>query len=89
MLDDVRNEDNKKWNSLKDVLPSAARGSRILVTTRLHVVASITQTIQLYFLRELSPYDSWLLFERHAFEGEEPSLRIKEFGKQLGVFLSI
>ena len=84
VLDDVWNEDYEKWNSLKGVLQHAARGSRILVTTQLQVVARITQTIQPYFLRELSPHDSWLLFERFAFkEGEEPGLMIKNIGMEI------
>ncbi|XP_050281867.1 putative disease resistance protein RGA4 [Quercus robur] len=84
VLDDVWNEDYEKWNSLKGVLQRAARGSRMLVTTRLHMVARITQTIQPYVLGELSPHDSWLLFERYAFkEGEEPDFGIKEIGMKI------
>ena len=95
VLDDVWNEDYEKWINLKDVLQSGARGSRILVTTRSHEVARITDINETYFLRELSPHDSWLLFERHAFEeGEEPDFRIKEIGmkiveKCIGVPLAI
>ena len=87
VLDDVWIEDYREWINLKGVLQSGARGSRILVTTRLHMIAMIamiTQTIQPYFLRELSPHDSWLLFQRHAFEeGEEPDFRIKEIGMKI------
>ncbi|XP_065631977.1 putative disease resistance protein RGA4 isoform X1 [Quercus suber] len=84
VLDDVWNEDYEKWNSLKGVLQRAARGSRILVTAQNEKVASITQTIKPYFLRELSPHYSWLLFERHAFEeGEEPDFIIKEIGMKI------
>nr|XP_023910005.1 putative disease resistance protein RGA3 [Quercus suber] len=84
VLDDVWSEDNGKWNSLKVVLLCAARGSRILVTTRLQVVARIIQTIQPYFLREVSPEASWILFKRCAFkEGEEPVNRIREIGMEI------
>ena len=84
VLDDLWNGDYKKWNSLKGVLQRAARGSRILVTTRLEGVARITQTIQPYILRELSPEASWILFKRFAFEeGEEPDLRYKAFGIEI------
>ena len=84
MLDDLWNEDYEKWINLKGLLQSGARGSRILVTTRAQKVARITQTIEPHFLRELSPHDSWLLFERYAFkEGEEPDLRIKEIGMKI------
>ncbi|KAL0006873.1 hypothetical protein SO802_008375 [Lithocarpus litseifolius] len=85
VLDDVRNEDFEKWNSLKGVLQSAARGSRILVTTRSEAVARITQPIRPYFLRELSQRDSWLLFERSACkEGEELGFRL-EIGMEIGM----
>ena len=84
VLDDLWNEDYEKWINLKGLLQSGARGSRILVTTRSQKVARITQTTEPHFLRELSPHDSWLLFERYAFkEGEEPDLRIKEIGMKI------
>ena len=84
VLDDVLYEDYEKWLILEGVLQSGARGGRILVTTRSHKFARITETNETYFLRELSPHDSWLLFERHALEeGEEPDFRIKEIGMKI------
>lgn len=87
VLDNVRNEDKNKWDFLMHVLESAARGSRILVTTRSQVVARITQTFifRHLLLSELRPNASWILFKRYAFrEGEEePDLRIEEIGMQI------
>ncbi|XP_052483613.1 putative disease resistance protein RGA1 [Gossypium raimondii] len=72
VLDDVWNEDKKKWIELKDLLCGGAQGSRIIVTTRIRNVATITGTTPLYDLEHLS-YDNCLsLFLKLAFkEGEE------------------
>ncbi|TYI91195.1 hypothetical protein E1A91_D03G175200v1 [Gossypium mustelinum] len=72
VLDDVWNEDKKKWSELKDLLWGGAQWSRIIVTTRSRKVATITGTIPPYDLEHLS-YDNCLsLFLKLAFkEGEE------------------
>ncbi|KAB2038962.1 hypothetical protein ES319_D03G180800v1 [Gossypium barbadense] len=72
VLDDVWNEDKKKWSELKDLLCGGAQGSRIIVTTRGRKVATITGIIPPYDLEHLS-YDNCLsLFLKLAFkEGEE------------------
>ncbi|KAH1115581.1 hypothetical protein J1N35_008959 [Gossypium stocksii] len=72
VLDDVWNEDKKKWSELKDLLCGGAQGNRIIVTTRSRKVATITGTIPPYDLEHLS-YESCLsLFLKLAFkEGEE------------------
>ncbi|KAK8361191.1 hypothetical protein V6Z11_A03G023400 [Gossypium hirsutum] len=44
VIDDVWNEDKKKWSELKDLLCGEAQGSRIIVTTRSRKVATITGT---------------------------------------------
>ena len=46
VLDDVWNDDSQKWDSLKSLLLSGERGSRILVTTREEKVAKISKTIE-------------------------------------------
>ena len=82
VLDDVWNEDPKKWLNLKDLLMGGARGSRILVTTRNNRVAKITKTIQPYLLEGLDKEKSWVLFKQMAFEnGQEPE---KSFFKVVG-----
>ncbi|CAJ1930964.1 unnamed protein product [Sphenostylis stenocarpa] len=69
VLDDVWNDDKNKWKELKGMLQSArgAKGSTILVTTRLEEVASVMKTHTAYLLKELSENDSWSLFKHHAF----------------------
>ncbi|XP_075643434.1 putative disease resistance protein RGA4 [Castanea sativa] len=73
VLDDVWNEDPKKWLNLKDLLMGGARGSRILVTTRSDRVAKITKTVQPYLLEGLDKEKSWSLFKQMAFENGQES----------------
>ncbi|TYG77407.1 hypothetical protein ES288_D03G192600v1 [Gossypium darwinii] len=62
VLDNVWNEDKKKWSELKDLLCGGAQGSRIIVTTRSRKVATITGTIPPYDLEHLSYDDCLSLF---------------------------
>uniref|UniRef100_A0A3N7G534 Uncharacterized protein n=1 Tax=Populus trichocarpa TaxID=3694 RepID=A0A3N7G534_POPTR len=61
VLDDVWNEDRVKWFRLKDLLMNGARGSKVLVTTRGRMIASMmaTDTRYVYNLSGL-PYDKCL-----------------------------
>jgi Leucine-rich repeat (LRR) protein len=73
VLDDVWNEDHRKWSDLKEVLMGGAKGSRILVTTRTERVARICGTVDSYSLMGLNELASWSLFVQMAFEkGHEP-----------------
>nr|XP_023878184.1 putative disease resistance protein RGA3 [Quercus suber] len=85
VLDDLWNDDSKKWDGLKGLLKGGAIGSRILVTTREEKVAKISKTIEPYFLKGLNEEESWSLFKQKAFEnGQEPeNLRIKEIGMEI------
>ncbi|KAL4273928.1 hypothetical protein GQ457_13G011600 [Hibiscus cannabinus] len=72
VLDDVWNEDNKKWIELKDLLASGDEGSKIIVTTRSSNVAIITGSAPQYDLKNLSYGNSLSLFVKLAFRnGEE------------------
>ncbi|KAK8571843.1 hypothetical protein V6N12_027913 [Hibiscus sabdariffa] len=73
VLDDMWNEDKRLWNELKDLLcGGAAQGSKIIVTTRTHKVATITGTVSHYDLEHLSDDSCLSLFLKLAFkEGEE------------------
>ncbi|XP_042954992.1 putative disease resistance protein RGA3 [Carya illinoinensis] len=85
VLDDVWNEDVKKWDDLKVLLEVGASGSRILITTRSKIIAQITQTIAEYSLQCLDERESWCLFKQVAFEnGQEPvNSRKVEVGKEI------
>ncbi|XP_065624162.1 putative disease resistance protein RGA1 isoform X2 [Quercus suber] len=85
VLDDVWNENPRKWLELKILLMGGAIGSRILVTTRSNKVAEITKTTQPYFLKNLDKEESWSLFKQMAFEnGQEPEKSIfKVVGRKI------
>ncbi|TYH47243.1 hypothetical protein ES332_D11G397300v1 [Gossypium tomentosum] len=68
VLDDIWNDEWKKWVSLKELLVGGAKGSRIIVTTRSSKVAKITSKCQPYVLKCLSDNDAWSLFKEIAFE---------------------
>ncbi|XP_039162767.1 disease resistance protein RGA2-like [Eucalyptus grandis] len=80
VLDDLWNEEQEKWLSLKNLLVGGARGSKILITTRLHSVAELTRTAPPHTLRELSENASFDLFMQLAFRKEEdiqdPNMRV-------------
>ncbi|XP_077226176.1 disease resistance protein RGA2-like [Tasmannia lanceolata] len=75
VLDDVWNENTKKWDDLKNILTSKGKGSKIVVTTRKLTVASIMGVLHesphLVCLSGLSYSDCWSLFEKKAFEPGE------------------
>ncbi|KAG6770863.1 hypothetical protein POTOM_026562 [Populus tomentosa] len=76
VLDDVwdgeEGLDGEKWDRLKELLPRDAVGSKIVVTTRSHLIAKFTSTIEPHVLEGLSVDESWDLFRSKAFpQGQE------------------
>ncbi|XXG50862.1 hypothetical protein AAC387_Pa02g4769 [Persea americana] len=71
VLDDVWNENETLWENLRVPLKDAARGSRILVTTRNRKVAEVMETTHIHDLHILSDSDCWKLFTSRAFKGRE------------------
>ncbi|XP_075646878.1 putative disease resistance protein RGA4 [Castanea sativa] len=70
VLDDIWNDEN--WCELKSLLMGGSKGSKILITSRLRLVAEITGTVQPFSLEGLSQEKSWDLFGRVAFKkGQE------------------
>ncbi|XP_039682751.1 putative disease resistance protein RGA3 isoform X3 [Medicago truncatula] len=86
VLDDVWNHEQIKWEKLKHYLKSGntMKGSSILVTTRLDIVASIMGTHPAHHLVGLYDDDIWTLFKQHAFgpNGEEPA-ELAAIGKEI------
>ncbi|XP_048133555.1 putative disease resistance protein RGA3 [Rhodamnia argentea] len=75
VLDDLWNEDRYEWSKLGDWLEGGQWGSKILVTTRSHEVAKVTNAKSvIHDLRGLSEDESWNLFKKNAFEEGEESL---------------
>ncbi|KAK4285503.1 hypothetical protein QN277_002194 [Acacia crassicarpa] len=72
VLDDVWNENDDFWNSLKRLLSQGAEGSMVVVTTRSHKVGKMKDTHKPIILEGLDGKRSWELFCRRAFKrGEE------------------
>ncbi|GAV67029.1 NB-ARC domain-containing protein [Cephalotus follicularis] len=70
VLDDVWNEVPELWRSLRRPLLGGARGSKIVVTTRKELVASIMGTGPVFRLEGLNREQSFELFKRYAFESQ-------------------
>ncbi|KAM7479023.1 hypothetical protein LguiA_027236 [Lonicera macranthoides] len=85
VLDDVWNDDRKKWTGLKDLLNCSSHGSKIVVTTRKKTTAEIMGTFPLYELKSLSEDECMSIFVKCAFkEGEEKEYpKLVEIGKAI------
>lgn len=68
ILDDVWNTDRDKWLELKALIRGGVNGSKILVTTRSKLVASIMGTSPAYELKGLSPEECLSLLIKCAFD---------------------
>eukprot|EP00258_Populus_trichocarpa_P032654 XP_024448673.1 putative disease resistance protein RGA4 [Populus trichocarpa] len=67
VLDDVWDDYDDGWNKLKEILRSGAKGSAVLVTTRIEKVARRLAAAFVQHMGRLSEEDSWHLFQRLAF----------------------
>uniref|UniRef100_A0A2N9HD90 Chromatin-remodeling ATPase INO80 n=2 Tax=Fagus sylvatica TaxID=28930 RepID=A0A2N9HD90_FAGSY len=85
VLDDVWNEDRNKWIGLKKLLIEGANGSKIVVTTRSHKVATVMAPGPIHDLIGLPEDDCLFLFLKWAFiEGEEKQYpKLVEIGKHI------
>ncbi|GAU50926.1 hypothetical protein TSUD_411230, partial [Trifolium subterraneum] len=87
VLDDVWNEDRVKWEELKDIIQgfAGAEGSKVLATTRSHIVANVMGTTSSHILQGLSSKDSLSVFVKWAFkEGEvENYPELKKIGEEI------
>ncbi|XP_011031366.1 PREDICTED: LOW QUALITY PROTEIN: putative disease resistance protein RGA3 [Populus euphratica] len=88
VLDDVWDNkdgrDGEKWDSLKQSLPhEAARGNKMIITTRSDTIANLTSKIPLA-LKGLSKKDSWSLFSNKAFgPGQESNFIDEKIKKEI------
>ncbi|XP_026381421.1 disease resistance protein RGA2-like [Papaver somniferum] len=86
VLDDLWNEDPMEWNKLKSVLDFGAVGSKILITTRSQIVASVVQgLIPPYNLNVLSEAECWSIIKNKAFApgGASETANMKIIGEQI------
>ncbi|CDP21729.1 unnamed protein product [Coffea canephora] len=66
VLDDVWNEKYEDWDTLRRPFLVGSSGSKIIVTTRHHRVASVMSSTAGYSLEELTDDESLCLLARHA-----------------------
>ncbi|CAN6696593.1 unnamed protein product [Malus baccata var. baccata] len=86
VLDDLWNEKYGDWDRLRTLFTYGAKGSKVIVTTRSRLVASIVHnTIPIHDLEKLSDGDCWLLLAKHAFRNENPGAHpdLVEIGKKI------
>jgi len=70
VLDDVWNEHRDQWKSLQTALKYGAKGSKILITTRINKVASIMESSNTHQLKQLQKDHSWQVFAKYAFQDD-------------------
>lgn len=87
VLDDVWNEDDAKWEPLRNALKCCGADSKILVTTRKVKVARMMGSVdeEIHRLGLLSNEDCWLLLRRSALCGrrENEFEYFEEIGKEI------
>jgi hypothetical protein len=85
VLDDVWDDCTDRWNKLKEVLRCGAKGSAVIVTTRLEMVARKMTTGFVQHMGRLSGEDSWHLFQQLAFgmRRKEEWAHLKAIGESI------
>ncbi|XP_057744497.1 putative disease resistance protein At3g14460 [Arachis stenosperma] len=84
VLDDVWSDDGDVWKKFKTPFQYGAKGSTILVTTRVKEVASVVQTCPPYVLSELSEDCCWSVFATNAcFPESNGSPTLEEIGRKI------
>ncbi|XP_021799902.1 putative disease resistance protein RGA1 isoform X2 [Prunus avium] len=83
VLDDVWNEESEKWERLKSCLSklNSAPGSKIIVTTRSGIVASLTETLPRPKLDLLSTDECWSILKHAACS--DGSSDIERIGREI------
>ncbi|XP_047169034.1 putative disease resistance RPP13-like protein 3 [Vigna umbellata] len=71
------------WDEVQDAFPNNNRGSRILITSRLKEVALHAGDDVPHYLQFLSEEESWELFCRKVFKGENCPSDLETLGKQM------
>ncbi|XP_056690871.1 putative disease resistance RPP13-like protein 1 [Spinacia oleracea] len=70
VLDDIWSDEYDPWDQLQTPFHAAAKGSRVIITTRIERVAKNMLRRQnqspIVYLKGLSDDDCWLLFQQHA-----------------------
>ncbi|CDP17160.1 unnamed protein product [Coffea canephora] len=85
VLDDYWTEKYGDWDSLTCPFRVGLRGSKVVVTTRSSVVASILGTFPAYHLKVLNDKDCWELMKQRAFSNKDPeeNMNMEEMGRKI------
>ncbi|KAK4565100.1 hypothetical protein RGQ29_006956 [Quercus rubra] len=86
VLDDVWNENQEEWDRLKHTLMCGAKGSMLIVTTRIEKIALMMATVlPIHHIGCLSEDESWSLFKGRAFglERVEERSELESIGKEI------
>jgi len=85
VLDDVWNEHRDQWKSLQTPLKYGAKGSKILITTRIKKVASIMESNKIHQLKQLQKDHSWQVFAKRSFQVYNPKSNsvLEEIGMKI------
>ncbi|KAK9997718.1 hypothetical protein SO802_022404 [Lithocarpus litseifolius] len=87
ILDDVQNEDPKKWDTLKGYLLefNSNTGNNIVITTRSDNVGQITKIHPPHHLEKLSKDDCWSIMKKRTFiDGRSPlTLDLEVIGREI------
>ncbi|XP_060967413.1 putative disease resistance RPP13-like protein 1 [Cannabis sativa] len=85
VVDDVWDEDRAKWDVLNNCFKWGKHGSKIIVTTRSTVVASIMKTGSTYQLGRINEAAGWRLFAKHAslVVDSNDYLNLKQVGEKI------
>ncbi|XP_026451186.1 disease resistance protein RGA2-like [Papaver somniferum] len=86
VLDDLWNEDSEQWGILMSVLLAGGPGSKILITTRNHQVASVVEgSIPPYNLDPLPDDACWSIIKQKAFApgGAFDAPKMSDIGEQM------
>ncbi|KAL3534766.1 hypothetical protein ACH5RR_003227 [Cinchona calisaya] len=85
LLDDYWTEKYGDWDVLCGPFRVGLRGSKVLVTTRSTIVASILGTFPAFHLKFLNDKDCWELMKRRAFSNKDPeeNMNLEEIGRKI------
>ncbi|KAG4922863.1 hypothetical protein JHK86_051676 [Glycine max] len=81
VLDDIW--ETKVWDEVKGAFPDDQTGSRILITSRNKGVAHYAGTASPYYLPILNEDESWELFTKKIFRGEECPSDLEPLGRSI------
>ncbi|KAK4583746.1 hypothetical protein RGQ29_021747 [Quercus rubra] len=80
VLDDVWNEDDRKWDTLRSCLLgiNSSAGNNVIVTTRSDIVARIMKTIHQHHMEKLSDDECWSIIKKRVSKERIPLSKAQE-----------